>query len=685
MAWEIQSTFDKGVLDPKLKGRTDLDLYYGGVETGDNVICLPQGGLTRRNGFEYLSTLAGKSRLFAFEFNTDTTNQYVIAFTSTNWYAYRLSDNTQVATNTHTFSTDIFEADYVQSGDVLILVHKDHAPARLERTGAAAFNFDDISLLNIPQYNYDDASSPVPSAGQVQSFVFTSFAKSDRYRLVLEDFLTAEISYSAITATNETRIQEALLDLPVIDSDPSTVTVAYVSGTTYTITFSGNSADEYKEINAVIVEAVSASAEGTATVTSTGTPPSKKEPVWSAGRGYPKTVAFHEGRLVFGGSLSKPATIWMSFANDFFNFKVGVGRADEAIVATLDTDQLNEIVGLSSNRNLQIFTTGQEFYVPTSPVTPATIVIKPQSAYGSKAIKPQVIDGFSCYVQKSGQALRRFILSEFESSYDSVSVSLLAPALVRDPVDMTVQKGILNIDASYLYLVNDDGSMAVYLSKKEEGINNWSLWTTQGLFQYAVAVGDDLFVCVERTINGATVNYLEKLYSTANKDMFCDAGIRYDQSASATVSGLSHLDGESIRIVADGSVQGDEIPSSGSITLDKDSEYGWAGLNQVPLIKTMPAATTDERGRQIMPLRKRWVRIRPMLYNSLGVYITYDGNEIFLADRQFDVDVLGAAPVQRSGVNQGVRVLGWTYEAQLTITQKDPLPFTILSLSTELG
>lgn len=676
MSWQIQTDFSAGILDPKLKGRIDLGLYYRGVETATNVFQLPQGGMTRRPGFEYLATLADNARLFAFEFNTSQT--YVIAFTSANWYVFD-TDGAAVTNGSHALGADIFDADYVQSGDLLIIVHEDYPPRQLKRTGASTFVWSAITILNTPQYNFDDASSPSPTSC-VQVLTFTAPTVSDRYRLVLSDYLTEEITYSATAATNIARMKAALLDLPIIDSNSSTVTI---TGTgPYTITFSGNSADAYQELGGIIVTADRSSASISATISTPGV--SKREPVWSATRGYPKTVIFHEGRLVFGGSKSRPATLWFSFAQDFFNFKTGTGYPDEAITVTLDTDQLNEIVGLSTNRFLQIFTTGQEFYVPVSPLTPDTIIVKPQSAYGAKPVKPHVVDGYTCYIQRSGAAVRRFILSEFETSFESVSVSFLAPDVISNPVDLAVQKGVFNIDASYAYIVNDDGTMGVYLSKKEEGLNAWTKWTTDGLIKWVVAVGDDLFISVQRTINGATVYFLEKLYSDPTTSMWCDAGKYYSQAASTTVSGFDHLDGESIRVVADGAVQADEIPVSGDLTLARTTTTGWAGLDYNPLIKTMPATVDMQTGKSL-PMRKRFVRIRPQLLSSLGVYLSNGTDEINLPDRQFDIDDLDAADSAQSGIGQGVRFLGWTYEAQLTVRQYDPLPFTITLLAMELG
>ena len=144
-----------------------------------------------------------------------------------------------------------------------------------------------------------------------------------------------------------------------------------------------------------------------------------------------------------------------------------------------------------------------------------------------------------------------------------------------------------------------------------------------------------MFFSVTRTIDGNTVHFLERLYNSQDDQMWCDAGVRYDQAASPTINGLGHLDGEEIRIVSDNNVQADQAPVAGSVTLGRDTEFGWVGLNYNPNIKTMPAVVQTQRGSSF-PLRKRFVRIRPLLLDSLGVYISNGTDEIFLSDRLFN-------------------------------------------------
>ncbi len=106
------------------------------------------------------------------------------------------------------------------------------------------------------------------------------------------------------------------------------------------------------------------------------------ENVWSNNRGWPRSATFHEGRLYFGGSKSRPNTIWGSRVSDFFNFDPGTGLDDASVEATINTNQLNAIVGIIAGADLRIFSTGGEFVVVQSedtPITPSNFLIRPQT------------------------------------------------------------------------------------------------------------------------------------------------------------------------------------------------------------------------------------------------------------------------------------------------------------------
>jgi hypothetical protein len=109
------------------------------------------------------------------------------------------------------------------------------------------------------------------------------------------------------------------------------------------------------------------------------------EDSWSSTRGYPRSVTFHEGRLYFGGTKSRPSTLFGSRVADFFDFNPGQSLDDEGVEATLDTGTFNAIVDIFSGRNLQVFTTGAEFFVPQTldtPITPTNLIVKQQTQFG---------------------------------------------------------------------------------------------------------------------------------------------------------------------------------------------------------------------------------------------------------------------------------------------------------------
>lgn len=669
-SWVFQSAFNSGAIDPTAFGRLDIKHYYEGLAVATNIVSRPIGGFNRRPGMEFRFDHGEDARLIEFSFNTEQNYLLVIDVSNIKIYI----DSTLKDTVAHSYSTMavVRALQFTQTADTMILVHPSHQPAEFVRVSGTSFTLTNITFTNIPQFDYNDASSPTP-VSCVIDVVYTSFSESDSYRLILDGFQTEPIAYSATTSENETRIADALLELPLTGT--SGVAASNTGGSTYRVTLSGDSADAYTTIQSLIEQSVNTAAQITSTLITPGT--ARKEDVWGSTRGWPRTVTFHQNRLWFGGSLSRPQTMWASTIGFFFDFKTGVGRADQAIDVTLNTNQVNEIRGITSNRNLLVFTSGQEFFENSAPVTPESVDFKPQSNFGSKLIQPINLDGDTFYIQNSGKSLRRFEFTEFESSYDSSSASLLASHLLSTPLEMASLKGTSDEDANRLYVLNTDGTMAFFTVLKNENVDAWNKWTTSGTIKSVTSVGEDLFFLVERTINSSTEYYVEK----ARSDLYSDAGTVVTQASSTTVTGAGHLNGEEIRVKADGAVMANATPSSGSFTLSRagvDIEYG---LNFNPTATTMPLNVQFQDG-TILPRRKRVVRVNAQVYQSLGVIIQYKGKSVRLPDRQFDLDQFDEVPTVETGIDRKATFLGWTTKAQVTITQTDPLPMTVLGLAT---
>jgi len=550
----LQTSFNSGVLDPRLASRTDLKHFYQGAEEATNVITMPQGGVKRRPGFKYVATINAEARLAAFAFNVEQT--YLLVFTNLSVAVYK--DGAHQADVTTPYTTaQLFELQWTQSADTMILVHEDHAPRKLVRGGShSSWTLSTITLSNVPQFDFGSGA----------------------------------------------------------------------------------------------------------------------EDVWSATRGYPKSATFYQGRLWFGGSLQRPQTIWGSKTNDFYNFDDGTSLDDEGIDVTLDTDQVNAITAVYAGRHLNIFTTGGEFSIQDSPITPAKVAVRRETLFGSTSIPPKMIDGSVIFIDRTGKSVREFLFSYNEDAYTSGTVSLLASHLLNSPVDMDVSKGTSSDDANYLYFVNGDGTMAVFNTLRAQEVSGWTKWETTGEIESVSVVVDEVYVIVKRTIDSSVVRYLEQLdvdtYTDANKTVTLG-------SPGTTVTGLAHLNGEACRVRADGAIRDDATPSGGSITLAEDGTVVEVGLNYTSTIKTMPVNMDFEDG-PTLTRRKRIIKVVPNLYESLGISINGDR----FIDRNFGM-TLGSAPTPFTGIRE-MYLLGWTDLAQVEITQTDPTPMTILGLGVEV-
>lgn len=402
---------------------------------------------------------------------------------------------------------------------------------------------------------------------------------------------------------------------------------------------------------------------------------SGSEAVWSATRGWPKTVTFFEQRLWFGGSKSRPQTLWASQIADFYNFDVGTGLDDEAIDVTLDTNQINGIVALMPSRHLQIFTKGGEFYITASPITPGNIAVKNQTRFGSSTVPPVNIDGATLFLDYGQSSIREFLFSWEEEAYTSNSSTLMASHLITTPVDMDARRGTANEDANYVYVVNSDGTMAVFNTLRAQEVAGWTKWETDGTIEAVTVEGTEVWFSVKRTINSATVYYLEK----ADANTYTDAN-KYQTlgSASTSVTGLAHLNGEECRVRADSAIMADATPSGGAITLARVGTTIEVGLDVNVTIKTMPITSQFGDG-PILTSYKRVIRVVADMYQSLGVYV----NGTLLPDRQFGESILDTTPASFTGIKE-LYLTGWDRLAQVEITQTDPQPMTLLGLVVEV-
>jgi hypothetical protein len=476
----IQTNFTSGEFDPLLRGRIDLEQYQTAADTLTNVTVLPQGVVQRRAGLQYIGTIPSAAapqngvRLVNFEFST--TQQYVFLFSNTRLYIYKLgvlqtningSGNDYLdLSSTGIASATLAELYFSQSADTLIVTQEDIAPVSITRganhttwtVANITFKYTPKTALTISTSNPAGTLTPSATEGNITLTSSSSVWVTGS----VNQYVNAENGFgrAKIIKYNSAAEVEAHVEIPF--SDTSAI---------------ANGDWEYE---------------------------SGYADIWSGSNGYPRTSTFHEGRLYFGGSLKKPTTVWGSVVGDYYNFNAGQQLADEAIEATLDTDTVNAITGIASNRDLIVFTTGGEFFVPQGsldPIEPTNVVFKATTRSGSLGIKPISTENATYFIQRQGKQLREYIFTDTDVNYRANNFSLFSSHLINSPVDMTFRKQTNTSSSDMIIIVNGDGAIASYPFLRAQQVVSPSRWTTAGSFLSACVDFNEIYTVVSRPAN----------------------------------------------------------------------------------------------------------------------------------------------------------------------------------------
>lgn len=407
------------------------------------------------------------------------------------------------------------------------------------------------------------------------------------------------------------------------------------------------------------------------------------EAVWSATRGWPRSATFFQQRLWFGGSRSRPSTIWGSQLAGFFNFALGNGDDDDAIEATIDDDEVNAIEYVFGGRTLQIFSQAAEYFSPvisTQTLTPGNFKLERATRHGVSRIRPISSDGATIFVEQSGQIVREYLFLDIEQSYVSDDISAVSEHLIKNPTRIALQKAQTRLSGEYSYYCNSDGTIAVLNRKRSQSFIAWSLWETAGAYEDLVVVGNSVYVIVKRTIDSSVVRYIEKF----DYAYYTDAGkLLSNDPDTASWSGLGHLEGAAVSIRSqDGYPLLQNAVSSGAITTESLQGSIEVGLPWTPLIRSLPP--TDPRA-GILGERVRLVRANFNLLNSNNFTVTTKrGEEIKVSLSRFGDVTLNQVPEKFTGWKP-VPLRGFDRQPYFEITQPNPVDLDLLSMTLEVS
>jgi hypothetical protein len=726
---DIQTNFSTGELDPLLRSRVDLAQYNNALAKATNVVIQPQGGMRRRPGTKYMAELPNTStasaangvRLVPFEFSVD--DSYMLCFTHNRMYVFK--DGVQVTNinggGTAYLTTTITGAMlsqlcWTQSADTMILVHEDLQPQRLVRGASdSSWTISSITFDTVPKYSFDlrvfePQASITPSAvsgnitltvsaytgdtGNLQGATTTSVTlksaasgTDDIYVGMCVQMTTGTQAGKARKITDYNGTTKVATTFPAWDAAP-------VSGDSYKVVpFALESVNQY--VNAVpqgrarIIEYVSDTVvravteypffDTNARTVGNWSVECFYEDVWSSTKGWPRTVTFHEGRLYFGGSKSRPSTIWGSKIGIFYDFVPTQSLDDDAVEATLDTSQLNVIVDMISGRDLQVFTTGGEFYVPqsgTDPITPLTLTFKAVSRNGTKpGIRVQSLESGSVYVQRQGKSVNEFLFSDSQLTYVTQRISLLSGHLLKTPSRIALRRGTSTDEGDLLMMTNaDDGTMAVFSIMRSQQITAPSEFITDGEFKDVAIDVTDIYTVVKRTFNG-TARYFVELFGYS---YFTDCA--FVGGAASSKSSLPH-EAKALNVICDGVPQSNETVSSGSVTFDRASSTSYeVGLPFTVYAKTMPVEIKLQTGTRLA-FKKRITEINAVVDDTQ--HLSLNNNPVPF--RTFDNPLLDDPEPEFTGIKRVNGVLGYSREAAVEVSQSLPLKMTLLGLEYKVA
>ena len=639
----MQTNFTSGELDPLVRARIDIESYNNSLEVAKNVICQPQGGVTRRPGTKFINEIDGSPangvRLIAFEFSVD--DSYMLCFTNDKMFVYKNKALVHTESSTGISSAYLANMCWTQSADTLIVVHEDLEPKKIVRGASDTdWTVSTISFDSIPNHAFTLATSN--PAGTI--------TPSD-----VSGKITITASSAVFSSGNVGQY---------INANPQGRAKIVEFLTTTTV----NVVTEFPFFD------TSAVANGQWEL-ETG-----YEDVWSSSKGWPRTVTFHQGRLYFGGSKSRPSTIWGSKVGLFFSFEPVEALDDDAVEATLDTNTFNAITDIISGRDLQIFTTGGEFAVlqdNITAITPSNFFLSTTSRNGSKeGIRVQQLESGILFIQRQGKALSTINYSDTTLSYQTSKVSLLSGHLLKGPTSMDIRRAVATDENDLLLIVNaTDGSITAYSLLQSQNVIAPSEFTTTGSFIDVGVDITDIYTVAKRADSGSDKYYVEVF----DDNSLTDCGVIGTTSATAN---MAHLGAATVNCISDGYVELNQtVPGGGTITFSNPpTASSECGLPISVEIKTMPIEVKMSAGTRI-GFKKRIVEVNALLFETQNIVI----NDNLVPIRTLGSGALDKSVAEFTGTKTLHGILGYNNNGQITVTQSAPLKLTLLGLEYKVA
>lgn len=595
--------------------------------------------------------------------------------------------------DTSASSSVLFEARYAQSADVMYVTHPDYWPYKLLRRGAIDWSFVRFEYQDGP-YLPENTTTTTLTLGATSGNVTVTASATEGINGG-QGWLTTDVG-------RVIRWEDPAGDwtwLQIYSYTSSTVVNAVIRG-------------------------------GTASATTATT--SWHLGAYSDTTGHPGAVALYEERLFFAGADLYPQRFDGTITADFQRFspseRDGSVVGDNALSFTIASEQVNRIRWMASTRRLILGTTGGEFVVSSSgaALTPSDLQVRQNTAHGAANVAPLKIDNRVLFTQRAGRKLRDFRFDFGVDSYIATDATVLADHVTKSGLK---QLAYQQEPDSLAWCLREDGQIAVLVYEPGQKVVGWSRQILGGSLGGALAKcdsvatipgqdaagqvfasddRDEVWVIAQRTINGATARYvevLEKAYDGPRREeydtytawrsavladqgnaFYVDSGLTYDGAATSTLSGLDHLEGQTVDIWADGAEHPQRVVTAGSVTLDYAVTKAQVGLPFVCKFKTLKLPYGQSAGNSTAVLKNKRVQ-------RVG-YVLQDATAFRHGPDEENLETLEFREV-RDFMDTGVPLFTGEHEAAIAVSNETdprimlmcigPGPLSVLALAPEMN
>lgn len=634
------TNFCGGEFSPRLAGRVDFAKYPTALKTLENFILTVQGPVIKRGGTRYVAATKDSSKqswLSNFEYNV--TNAYILEFGDL--YIRFFTQHAQLVSGPPVevvspyAQANLFNADgtcklrTAQSGDFLYITHGTYEPRTLQRITATSFNLVEYRPTGGPFKDLNDTATTVYASATTGIVTLTASAPIFQAGHVNALFLLEAKDTNSVKAWEPGKAIAAPGDLRRVGARVYSALNAATTGSetpvhTVGAYFDGDTGVQWQFADAgfgvVRITAFTDTTHVTATVLTQI--PSNATLVanatarwahgaWSSVEGWPTDVAFFRERLV----MARGQKVWLSVSQAFDDFSArntnGEITADMAISITLSSGTINDVQWLLADKYLLAGTAAAEFSIGEltngQPLGPGNIRGPLQSKFGTRAIVPVQAGASIMFVQRAGRKVREILYDYSADGYQSFDRTALAEHITRGGV---VDMDYAQEPYSIVWCTCANGRLIGFTWNAEQNVWGWQGHAIggSGIVESVAAIPspdgsrNELWLIVRRTINGATKRYVEFMEaewtdeSEQDQAFYVDCGLTYTGVPTTTISGLGHLEGQTVRLLVDGSTHPDRTVSAGAITLQRAGSVVTVGLKFAAKLQTMRVEAGAQNG-----------------------------------------------------------------------------------------